>query len=110
MGVSSLLGCMSMSMIYINTSDDERLFKQLNYFSPPLLLLFFVRSGLNFDLGAIFSSSDHIGSASLLAVGVVYFVTRILGKYSGAFLGCLLAGKNKEVRNNLGLALSLIHI
>lgn len=102
MGVSSLLDCMSMSMIYINTSDDERLFKQLNYFSPPL---FFVRSGLNFDLGAIFSSSDHIGSASLLAVGVVYFVTRILGKYSGAFLGCLLAGKNKEVHNNLGLAL-----
>lgn len=105
MGVSSLLGCMSMSMIYINTSDDERLFKQLNYFSPPLLLLFFVRSGLNFDLDAIFSSSDHIGSASLLAVGVVYFVTRILGKYSGAFLGCLLARKNKKVRNNLGLAL-----
>ena len=84
MGVSSLLGCMSMSMIYINTSDDERLFKQLD---------------------AIFSSSDHIGSASLLAVGVVYFVTRILGKYSGAFLGCLLARKNKKVRNNLGLAL-----
>lgn len=91
--------------IHVDTSDDERLFKQLNYFSPPLLLLFFVRSGLNFDLGAIFSSSDHIGSASLLAVGVVYFVTRILGKYSGAFLGCLLAGKNKKVRNNLGLAL-----
>lgn len=68
-------------------------------------MLFFVRSGLNFDLGAIFSSSNHIGSASLLAVGVVYFVTRILGKYSGAFLGCLLAGKNKKVRNNLGLAL-----
>lgn len=68
-------------------------------------LLFFVRSGLNFDLDAIFSSSDHIGSASLLAVGVVYFVTRILGKYSGAFLGCLLARKNKKVRNNLGLAL-----
>ena len=41
MGGSSRLGCMSMSMIYINTSDDERLFKQLNYFSPPLLLLFF---------------------------------------------------------------------
>ena len=50
MGVSSLLGCMSMSMIYINISDDERLFKQLNYFSPPLLLLFFVRSGCYFQL------------------------------------------------------------
>ena len=47
--VSSLLGCMSMAMVYINTTDDSRLFKQLNYFSPPILLLFFVRSGLNFD-------------------------------------------------------------
>lgn len=101
MGVSSLLGCMSMSMIYINTSDDERLFKQLNYFSPPLLLLFFVRSGLNFDLGAIFSSSDHIGSASLLAVGVVYFVTRILGKYSGAFLGACLPERTKKFATTL---------
>lgn len=43
--VSPLLGCMSMGMVYINCSDDERLFKQLNYFSPPILLLFFVRSG-----------------------------------------------------------------
>ena len=41
--VSPLLGCMSMSMVYINLTDDERLFKQLNYFNPPILLLFFVR-------------------------------------------------------------------
>ena len=33
--VSPLLGCMSMGMIYINTSGDDKLFKQLNYFSPP---------------------------------------------------------------------------
>ena len=46
--VSPLLGCMAMGMVYINTTGDERLFKQLNYFSPPILLLFFVRSGLNF--------------------------------------------------------------
>ena len=39
--VSPLLGCMSMGMIYINLTDDSRLFKQLNYFSPPILLLFF---------------------------------------------------------------------
>lgn len=40
--VSPLLGCMSMSMIYINSTDDERLFKQLNYFNPSILLLFFL--------------------------------------------------------------------
>lgn len=105
LGVSSLLGCMSMSMIYINTTGDERLFKQLNYFSPPLLLLFFVRSGLNFDLGAIVGTSDSIGNVSLLTIGIVYFLTRIAGKYGGAFLGCLFVKKDKRVRNYLGLAL-----
>ena len=66
---------------------------------------FFVRSGLNFDLGAIVGSSESIGSVPLLAVGVVYFLTRIAGKYGGAFLGCLLTKKDKKVRNYLGLAL-----
>lgn len=103
--VSPLLGCMSMSMIYINLTDDERLFKQLNYFSPPILLLFFVRSGVNFDLGALVNSSESIGSVSLLRIGVIYFVVRILGKYVGAFLGCAMVGKDKLVRNYLGLAL-----
>ena len=41
--ISPLLGCMVMSTVYINASHDERLFKQLNYFSPPVLLMFFVR-------------------------------------------------------------------
>lgn len=103
--VSPLLGCMSMGMVYINATEDERLFRQLNYFSPPILLLFFVRSGLNFDLGALVNNSESIGSVSLLAVGIIYFIVRIAGKYGGAFLGCLVTGKDKLVRNYLGLAL-----
>ena len=103
--VSPLLGCMAMGMVYINTTDDERLFKQLNYFSPPILLLFFVRSGLNFDLGALVSTSDVIGGVPLLWVGVAYFIVRISGKYGGAFFGCLIAKKDRLVRNYLGLAL-----
>ena len=103
--VSPLLGCMAMGMVYINTTGDERLFKQLNYFSPPILLLFFVRSGLNFDLGALVNTSDAIGGVPLVWIGVAYFFVRILGKYGGAFSGCLLTGKDKRVRNYLGLAL-----
>ncbi len=102
---SPLLGCMGMGMVYINTTSDERLFKQLNYFSPPILLLFFVRSGLNFDLGSLFSSSESIASVSLITVGVIYFFVRIVGKYLGAFFGCLCTRKDKRVRNYLGLAL-----
>ncbi len=103
--VSPLLGCMSMGMVYVNLTEDDKLFKQLNYFSPPLLLLFFVRSGLSFELDALFSTSAAVGSAPLLLVGVVYFIVRILGKYAGAFWGCLLVHKPKNVRNYLGLAL-----
>ena len=59
--ISPLLGCMSMATIYYNMTGDEKLFMQLNYFSPPLLLLFFVRSGVAFDLAALFSSSGNKG-------------------------------------------------
>ena len=103
--VSPLLGCMSMGMIYINLTGDERLFQQLNYFNPPILLLFFVRSGLNFDLGALVNTSESIGTTPLLVVGVLYFLVRITGKYAGAFFGCLVTKKDKKVRNFLGLAL-----
>ncbi len=100
LGVSPLLGCMFMATVYVNITDDDKLFKQLNYFSPPFLLLFFVRSGVCFDLGALTG-----GNGILLTVGVVYFLVRIMGKYAGAFTGCAMTGKNKLVRNYLGLAL-----
>ncbi len=103
--VSPLLGCMSMGMVYINTTGDERMFRQLNYFSPPILLLFFFRSGLSFDLGSLVGDAGAIGSVPLLVVGVVYFLVRILGKYVGAWSGCSLTGKSPKVRNYLGLAL-----
>ncbi len=103
--ISPLLGCMSMGMVYINITDDDKLFKQINYFSPPIMLLFFVRSGLCFDLASLTDSSATVGEAPLIVIGVVYFVFRIIGKYAGAFLGCVAARKPKEVRNYLGMGL-----
>lgn len=105
LSVSPLLGCMSMGMVYINITDDEKLFKQLNYFTPPILLLFFVRSGLSFKLDALINTSAVVGSTPLLIIGVAYFLTRILGKYAGAFLGCWITHKPEKTRNYLGLAL-----
>ena len=103
--ISPLLGCMSMGTVYINVTDDGKLFKQINYFSPPILLLFFVRSGLNFRLDALGGGASGVGDVPLLLVGVCYFAVRILGKYGGAFLGCWLTKKTPKVRNFLGLAL-----
>ena len=103
--ISPLLGCMSMGTVYINTAEDDKLFKQLNYFSPPILLLYFVRSGLNFDLDALFGVSSATGTVPLLLITVLYFFGRIAGKYFGSFLGCVFTKKKKEVRNYLGMAL-----
>lgn len=102
--ISPLLGCMAMGTVYINVAEDERLFRQLGYFSPPLLLLFFVRSGLSFDLSALFSTGS-LGGKPLIIVGLVYFLVRIFGKYAGAFLGAGLTKMTSSVRNFLGLAL-----
>lgn len=103
--VSPLLGCMAMGTVYTNIAEDDRLFKQLGYFSPPLLLLFFVRSGMNFRLDALFSTGGGQVGVPLIAVGVGYFLVRILGKYVGAWLGCAVVGKGHLVRDYLGLAL-----
>ena len=103
--VSPLLGCMAMGTVYINFSGDDKLFKQLNYFSPPILLLFFVKSGLGFRLDALVNVEVSIGGVPLLLIGVLYFIVRIVGKYGGAFLGCLATKKDKSVRNYLGMAL-----
>lgn len=105
MDVSPLLGCMAMGTIYMNTAKDDKLFKQLNYFTPPILLLFFVRSGANFKLDALLGGGMAIGGMSLLVIGIVYFFVRIIGKYAGSFLGCLVTKSDKKVRNYLGLAL-----
>ena len=104
MDVSPLLGCMVIGTVYINLTDDNKLFLQLNYFSPPILLLFFVKSGLGFRLDAL-TGAGSVGSVPLWVIGVVYFAVRIIGKYIGAFAGCAIAKKPKTVRNYLGLAL-----
>ncbi len=103
--ISPLLGCMSMGMVYSNLTGDHILFRQLECFSPPILLLFFVKSGLDFRLDTLFSAQNPTTSVPLLLVGMTYFFARIIGKYGGAYLGCLAAGKPKSIRNYLGLAL-----
>ena len=103
--VSPLLGCMAMGTVYTNIAENDKLFKQLGYFSPPILLLFFVRSGMSFRLDALVSASGALNGVPLLVIGASYFLVRILGKYLGAWLGCQLVKKDRLVRDYLGLAL-----
>ena len=104
-GQSPLLGCMAIGMVYTNTAKNEdKLFAQVNYFIPPIMLLFFVRSGMNFSFTAFTSTSDF-AVVPLVVIAIVYFFIRIAGKYGGAFLGGLVTRAPAKTRNFLGLGL-----
>jgi len=94
--ISPLLSCMLFGTTYINMTKDKELYKQVERFTPPVLSVFFVVSGMNLDI----SSFSTLG-----IIGISYFIIRIAGKYLGAFLGCIITKTTKEVRNYLGLAL-----
>ncbi len=104
-GVSPLLGCMIMGMVYVNVSNDEKLFKQIRYFSPPILLIYFVRSGLNFDIGALFYDNSDVTALPLIVLCVFFILVQTVGKYGGSYIGCTLMKKPKEFKNYFGLAL-----
>lgn len=103
--ISPLLGCIAMGMVYINVTKDDKLYKQLNYFSPPIMLIFFVRSGANLQIESLFSSSGSSGTVPIILISILYFVVRMVGKYGGAFLGGVISKSPKGIRNYLGLAL-----
>ena len=96
MDISPLLSCMLFGTAYINMTRDKELYKQLENFTPPILSIFFVVSGMNLDL----TSFNTLG-----IVGIAYFIIRILGKYLGAYLGCWMVKVPKNIRNYLGLSL-----
>lgn len=95
--LSSLLAGMAAGFTIINRAErDVRLFRALNAFEPPIYVLFFTLAGLHLDFGAL----EVAGW-----IGLVYFVTRIVGKYFGTWIGGLFSGASSIVRNYLGLAL-----
>ena len=102
--VSPLLGCMMIGAVYANLGGDAKLFLQVSYFSPPILLLFFVRSGIGFRLDALFANGGSFIVYPLILVSVVYVFTRAAGKIGGSYLGCLAVGKAPRIRNYLGMA------
>ncbi len=94
--ISPLLSCMALGAVYTNVSDNDRVFTQVNSFTPPILLMFFVLSGMRLNLPSL---------ATAGVIGIFYFFIRILGKYTGAYAGARICGYSANIRNYLGLAL-----
>lgn len=96
LNVSPLLSCMALGATYVTAKGDSEIFKVVGSFTPPILLIFFVVSGMNFDI-------TLLGSIGL--VGLCYFLTRIVGKVGGTYLGGMVTKQDKQTKLYLGLAL-----
>jgi len=94
--ISPLLACMVFGASYINFTRDKKLYRQINNFTPPIMSIFFVVSGMNLDITAL----KTVG-----AIGLGYFVVRIIGKYLGTYISCVILKMDKKIRNYMGLAL-----
>ncbi len=94
--ISPLLSCMLYGTTYINRTKDKLLYQQVERFTPPVLSMFFVISGMNLDLSTF---------RTLGIIGAAYFLIRIIGKYAGAYLGCWLTQTSRAIRTYLGFAL-----
>ena len=98
-GFSSLLVCMMLGTIFCNFCPlSEDLMLQADRWSGPAITLFFVLSGAALEF-SVFSD------VSVILIGLVYILTRSLGKYLGAGLSSALAKSPEPVRKWLGITL-----
>ena len=106
-GQSPLLGGIAIGMVYTNmckTQDEEKLFAQVNYFMPPIMLVFFVRGGMSLDF-SVFAQSSTLTAVPFIVIVLAFLVVRFAGKYGGAYLGGVVTAQSKETRNYLGFGL-----
>ncbi len=98
-GFSSLLVCMMLGTVFCNIcplSDD--LMARADRWSQPLLALFFVVSGAELRL-------EVFANPMLILIGVLYIVSRSLGKYFGTRFSSQAIGCDRTVVKYLGYTL-----
>ena len=98
--LSSLLMCMMAGAIYCNVGKDSiKLFEFLDRFTSPIYMLFFMISGASLDL-TVFSKGYIV-----LLIAAVYLLTRVIGKWIGAFAGAEITHAEPTVKKYLGFTL-----
>ncbi len=96
---SSLLVCMMLGTVFCNICDfSEELMDRLDRWTAPLFILFFVLSGAELELSVF---RDPL----IVFVGVVYIITRSIGKYGGAFFSAKSVKCQDSIVKYLGVTL-----
>lgn len=96
---SSLLTCMMLGTIFCNLcKTSEEMMERTERWTKPLFVLFFVISGAELDL-SVFAQPIFI------VIGLVYILTRSLGKYFGAMGSAKLTHCDDNTVKYLGITL-----
>lgn len=96
---SSLLTCMMLGTVFCNVCDfSEELMDRADKWTAPLFILFFVLSGAELEL-SVFSN------VLMVLVGIVYILSRSVGKYSGAYISSKATRCNDNIVKYLGITL-----
>ena len=100
--LSSLLVCMMSGAIYTNmVKDSNRTLDVMDRFTSPIYMMFFVISGASLDLSIFFNKDGLI----VLVIAVIYIIFRVVGKWSGAYVGASITRCEPQVKKYLGFAL-----
>ena len=98
-GFSSLLTCMMLGTVFCNLCPlSEDIMTRSDKWTSPLLACFFVVSGAGLDLSVF---TDLI----VALIGIVYILTRCVGKYFGARFSAKLTHCSPNVQKYLGITL-----
>jgi Kef-type K+ transport system membrane component KefB len=98
---SALLTNMFLGLTLINISyKNSEIVTNLEKLTPPIYCFFFVLAGAHLNLN-IFATAGTV----LIGWGIVFVVTRIIGKIGGAYIGGTLSGASDAIRKYLGLTL-----
>ena len=98
-GFSSLLVCMMLGTVFCNLCPlSADLMEKSDRWTAPLFTLFFVISGAELELGVY-------GDMLVVLIGVVYILTRSVGKYVGAYISAKATHCDPNVVKYLGITL-----
>jgi len=98
-GFSSLLACMMLGTVFCNICDvSEELMERADRWTTPILILFFVISGAELELSVF-------ADIAVVIAGVVYIISRSLGKYFGAGISSKATKCSPNIVKYLGITL-----
>ena len=100
--LSSLLTCMMAGAIYTNfVKESGRTLDVMDRFTSPVYMMFFVISGASLDLTIFFNGDGLV----VVLIALTYLVFRVIGKWSGAYVGATITRCEPQVKKYLGFAL-----